>query len=401
MGCWAGLSGLDSGLTRRLGATSSPQVSQLASVLPVLGLAAADSERVNTRMQALMKTEAWSAVSLGLRMQLGVCASWTGLVQLDWNDAASPNSPNSENGLRAYQVARAAYATLIPMVESMLASEPIPSIAISVIDIAAHMRAVAPPGLEPLLPLLGPQCRYLDKVISAYRWPQTHQQALANGIAGDAVLVADIGQAIRLLTLDAGRAETAAQAQLAIFAKALVYDGGVSGLPMFQISTSMGRFVMTWPTLPPGHAEVSALMKQLARDKSCGFAELDLVTPGTMQEQLHAFIASNLTALTKEYGGLPYCSQLHLTSSIMSYAVLAAPHRTAAASVAAELGMSAPDPTEWARQHACMSAAWLATPALAEALLVLGHAESALEFTGEAVRACAPVRIPFSAGSPQ
>ena len=28
---------------------------------------------------------------------------------------------------------------------------------------------------------------------------------------------------------------------------------------------------MQWPTLPPGYAEVSALMKQLARDKSGGF----------------------------------------------------------------------------------------------------------------------------------
>ena len=302
MGCWAGLSGLDSGLTRRLGATSSPQVSQLASVLPVLGLAAADSERVNTRMQALVKTEAWSAVPLGLRMQLGVSASWTGLVQLDWNDAASPNSPNNENGLRACQVARAAYATLIPMVESMLASEPIPSIAISVIEIAAHMRAVAPPGLEPLLPLLGPQCRYLDKVISAYRWPQTHQQALANGIAGDAVLAEDVGQVIRLLTLDAGRAETAAQAQLAIFAKALVHDGGLSGSPLWNVFFLAARFAVQWHPLPPGHAELSALMKQLAADRSGGFAELDLVTLGTMQEQMHAFLASNLTAVTKEYG---------------------------------------------------------------------------------------------------
>ena len=71
----------------------------------------------------------------------------------------------------------------------------------------------------------------------------------------------------------------------------------------------------------------------------------------------------------------------------MSCSILAARDRDAAASVAAELGMSTPDPAEFARQHALYSSAYSATPALAEALLVLGHVESALEFTGEAVRA--------------
>ena len=71
----------------------------------------------------------------------------------------------------------------------------------------------------------------------------------------------------------------------------------------------------------------------------------------------------------------------------MSMYILGAPHRAAAASVAAELGMSAPDPREFARQHALSSSViHRALPAVAEALLVLGHAESSLEMTGELVR---------------
>ena len=92
--------------------------------------------------------------------------------------------------------------------------------------------------------------------------------------------------------------------------------------------------------------------------------------------------------MTKEYGGVPVLSQLHLTIGLMAMHILGAPHRTAAASVAAELGMSAPDPEEFARQHALCSSmnGHRTVPAVAEALLVLGHAESSLQFTGELVR---------------
>ena len=94
-----------------------------------------------------------------------------------------------------------------------------------------------------------------------------------------------------------------------------------------------------------------------------------------------------MAPVTKEYGGLPLMSQLHTTTAFMSFHVLGTPHRAAAASVAAELGMSAPDPVEWGRQHSATSCgAHRAVSAAAEALLVLGHAESSLEFTGELVR---------------
>ena len=77
-------------------------------------------------------------------------------------------------------------------------------------------------------------------------------------------------------------------------------------------------------------------------------------------------------------------------NAFMACAMLAAPHRAAAASVAAELNMSAPDPVEWARQYAFQSTSYSqALPAVAEALLVLGHTESSLSFTGEMVRTCA------------
>ena len=203
------------------------------------------------------------------------------------------------------------------------------------------------------------------------------------------MLNTDAGNLIRLLVLDAGRAEAAVEAQLAIFAKALVYDGGVGGTPFFHICWTVARLPMFWPTLPPGYAEVSALMKQLAADKSGGFAELDLVTLSTMQEQLHAFLGKNMPVATKEYGGVPCFSQLHMTSFLMSCAIIAAPNRAAAASVAAELGMSSPDPAEFTRQQCYVSSTMIvpSAAAVAEALLVLGHAESALEFTGEAVRA--------------
>ena len=86
-------------------------------------------------------------------------------------------------------------------------------------------------------------------------------------------------------------------------------------------------------------------------------------------------------------GGPPLFSQLHMTTGFMSMYILGAPHRAAAASVAAELGMSAPDPREFASQHAFSSSViHRALPAVAEALLVLGHAESSLEMTGELVR---------------
>ena len=97
--------------------------------------------------------------------------------------------------------------------------------------------------------------------------------------------------------------------------------------------------------------------------------------------------------MTKEHGGAPIMSQLHMTTAMMSFRILGAPHRAAAASVAAELGMSTPDPVEFARQHAFASGMpHRAVPAVAEALLVLGHAESSLEFTGELVRICAQAR---------
>ena len=84
---------------------------------------------------------------------------------------------------------------------------------------------------------------------------------------------------------------------------------------------------------------------------------------------------------------MPLMSQLHTIAGFMSLRVLGAPNRAAAASVAAELGMSAIDPKEFARQHALSSGTTnRSVPAVAEALLVLGHVESSLEFTGELVR---------------
>ena len=99
--------------------------------------------------------------------------------------------------------------------------------------------------------------------------------------------------------------------------------------------------------------------------------------------------------MTKEHGAPPIMSQLHFSTAFMSLRILSAPHRAAAASIAAELGMSMPDPAEFARQHAlCSSTYQRAAPAVAEALLVLGHAESSLEFTGELVRMRASKHMP-------
>ena len=235
---------------------------------------------------------------------------------IDWDDGTSPSAPCGPKGAQVLRDARAHFATLIPMVESMFAGEPIPE-QVGLLELVSYVQSIAPPGLAPLLPLLGPDCRYLDRVVSAYRWPQWHRQILAGGAAGDFIFMHDVGFTIRLLLLDAGRAETVAQAQLAIFARALVCDGGLGAFPLCMICTLCVCFPLQWPTLPPGHAEVSALMTQLAADKSGGFATLDLVTLGTMQEQLHSLFANSMAIMTKEYGGAPVFSQLHVTSALL------------------------------------------------------------------------------------
>ena len=84
-----------------------------------------------------------------------------------------------------------------------------------------------------------------------------------------------------------------------------------------------------------------------------------------MRENVHAMCAS-MPMLFKEYGGAPVGSQLHITSSLMSGAVLAAPDRAAAAAVAAELGFGMVDPAEFLKQNAMFTAIFLSHGGFAE-----------------------------------
>ena len=80
-------------------------------------------------------------------------------------------------------------------------------------------------GLGALLPLFGPQLRHLDSVVRNYRWPQWHHQLLQGGALSDYMLSSDPGFFIKCSTLDAGRAEAVAQAQLGVLTQALnTYD---------------------------------------------------------------------------------------------------------------------------------------------------------------------------------
>ena len=161
-------------------------------------------------------------------------------------------------------------------------------------SVPADIRMCGTPGLAPLLPLFGPELCFVDQLFSNYQWPQWHQQHMASGALVDGCLLEDPGTWIKLLLLDTARAEAVAEAQLQLFTRVLVSNGGESGNVMLSVSLSMSRFHVQWPTPPPGHAEVSALMKQLARDKHGGFANLDLVTLNTLEEQMRSFCASGL-----------------------------------------------------------------------------------------------------------
>lgn len=102
-------------------------------------------------------------------------------------------------------------------------------------------RLFAPPDLASILPLYGPELRWLDAVVASYQWPQWHQQYLASGATGDGLLSTDPGFFIKLVRLDAGRADAVAQAQLEIVAKALVYDGGLESWALYQTSINIAR----------------------------------------------------------------------------------------------------------------------------------------------------------------
>ena len=66
------------------------------------------------------------------------------------------------------------------------------------------------------------------------------------------------------------------------------HDGGA--LLIFNVLFCAQRFHVDWPTPPPGHAELTALIRKISSNG--GFhAECDLVPLSTLQEQTHAFLA--------------------------------------------------------------------------------------------------------------
>lgn len=100
-------------------------------------VSAADAERVKTRLQTLVQTEAWSSVALTQRMHIGLAAGYGPFLggDIEWSDATAPTAPANEGGVQVQTKAREAYASLLPMVESMFAGAGEPSFEqISILD---------------------------------------------------------------------------------------------------------------------------------------------------------------------------------------------------------------------------------------------------------------------------
>ena len=59
---------------------------------------------------------------------------------------------------------------------------------------------------------------------------------------------------------------------------------------MMMVVFGATRYHVDWPTPPPGHAELTALIGQISSNG--GFeAEVDFVTLSSLQDQMHALIA--------------------------------------------------------------------------------------------------------------